>query len=181
MITHAEMMVGTILQFDRSAVLLRKKRIPKVLLKLDVSKAFDTIAWPFLLEVLRAFGFGTTPLNSILRNPIEWATRKPNRAQAWCQAGGIPLASTLHPSHGGAQLLICQSTGRRGHGLGQTAIRHQCSICADDVIQFVYPDRYEANAKRILQIFGDASGPRTNLSKCSIIEIYGAGDALSEM
>jgi hypothetical protein len=40
-------------------VLLRKKRIvPKVLLKLDISKAFDTIAWPFLLEFLRAFGFG---------------------------------------------------------------------------------------------------------------------------
>lgn len=43
---------------QRAAVLLRKKRIPKVLLKLDISKVFDMIAWPFLLEVLRAFGFG---------------------------------------------------------------------------------------------------------------------------
>jgi hypothetical protein len=28
------------------------------LLKLDISKAFDTVAWPFLLDTVRAFGFG---------------------------------------------------------------------------------------------------------------------------
>lgn len=27
-----------------------------LLLKLDISKAFDTLSWPFLLEVLRARG-----------------------------------------------------------------------------------------------------------------------------
>jgi hypothetical protein len=37
---------------------LRKKKIPKALLKLDISKAFDTVSWPFLLDSLRAFGFG---------------------------------------------------------------------------------------------------------------------------
>lgn len=41
---------------QRAAVYLRKNRIPKVLLKLDISKAF---AWPFLLDTLRAFGFSS--------------------------------------------------------------------------------------------------------------------------
>lgn len=39
---------------QRAAVLLRKRKIPKLLLKLDISKAFDTVSWPFLLEVLQA-------------------------------------------------------------------------------------------------------------------------------
>jgi hypothetical protein len=42
---------------QRAGVLIRKKKIPKLLLKLDVSKAFDTVAWPFLLNVMQAMGF----------------------------------------------------------------------------------------------------------------------------
>jgi hypothetical protein len=41
-----------------AAKLLWKRKIPKILLKLDISKAFDTVAWPFLLELMRAWGFG---------------------------------------------------------------------------------------------------------------------------
>lgn len=37
---------------QRAAVLIQKKKSPMLLLKLDISKAFDTLAWPFLLEVL---------------------------------------------------------------------------------------------------------------------------------
>jgi hypothetical protein len=43
---------------QRAAVLIRKRKIPMLLLKLDISKAFDSLSWPFLLEVLRAWGFG---------------------------------------------------------------------------------------------------------------------------
>lgn len=43
---------------QRAAVLIRKKKIPMLLLKLDISKAFDTLSWPFLLEIMRARGFG---------------------------------------------------------------------------------------------------------------------------
>jgi len=43
---------------QRAAVMIRKKKIPTLLLKLDISKVFDTVSWPFLLEVLQAWGFG---------------------------------------------------------------------------------------------------------------------------
>lgn len=42
---------------QRAAMLIKKRKIPSLLLKLDISKAFDTLAWPFLLTVLQAFGF----------------------------------------------------------------------------------------------------------------------------
>lgn len=37
---------------------MHAKRARSVLLKIDVAKAFDTVAWPFLLEVLEYTGFG---------------------------------------------------------------------------------------------------------------------------
>jgi hypothetical protein len=42
----------------RAAILLRKRKLPKFLLKLDISTAFDMVAWSFILEILEAWGFG---------------------------------------------------------------------------------------------------------------------------
>lgn len=43
---------------------LHQKRCPSVLLKIDIAKAFDSVAWPFLIEVLHHIGF--------LRRWINW-------------------------------------------------------------------------------------------------------------
>lgn len=42
----------------KSAKLLRRKKCPSLLLKLDIPKAFDTVTWQFLLQVLQHKGFG---------------------------------------------------------------------------------------------------------------------------
>jgi hypothetical protein len=42
---------------QRAAALIRKKKIPMLLFKLDISKAFYTLSWPFRMEVVQAHGF----------------------------------------------------------------------------------------------------------------------------
>lgn len=39
--------------------LLHKKKKSALFIKLDISKAFDSIGWTFLLEVMEALGFST--------------------------------------------------------------------------------------------------------------------------
>lgn len=41
-----------------SAKLLKQRKILKLLLKLDIAKAFGTISWPFMLQGLQQHGFG---------------------------------------------------------------------------------------------------------------------------
>lgn len=44
---------------------LHALRDPAIMLKLDISKVFDSVQWPFLVEVLRAMGFGARWLDWI--------------------------------------------------------------------------------------------------------------------
>ena len=37
---------------------LHQQKQPRILLKLDITKAFDLVSWPFLLEVMQSLGFG---------------------------------------------------------------------------------------------------------------------------
>jgi hypothetical protein len=45
--------------------LLHKKKIPALFIKLDISKAFNTMSWPFLLEITTHLGFGVRWRNLI--------------------------------------------------------------------------------------------------------------------
>jgi hypothetical protein len=35
-----------------------KRKIPLIFLKLDIAKAFDSLNWGFLIQVVKAMGFG---------------------------------------------------------------------------------------------------------------------------
>jgi len=43
---------------QQTARFLNQQKQARILLKLDISKAFDSVAWPFLLEILQQLDFG---------------------------------------------------------------------------------------------------------------------------
>jgi hypothetical protein len=43
---------------QQMARFLHNRREPRLLLKLDITMAFDSVSWPFLLEVMSHLGFG---------------------------------------------------------------------------------------------------------------------------
>jgi hypothetical protein len=69
------------------------RRCPMMLLKVDLAKAFDTVAWPFLLEVLEHVGF-----------PLRW--------RDWVSAM-LATASTKVMTNGRPGQRICHACGLR--------------------------------------------------------------------
>lgn len=162
-----------------------------LLLKLDISKAFDTLSWPFLLNVLQARGFSevwrrwiatlmSTASSRILLNgqqgPPIIHRRGVRQGDSLSPMLFILAMDILH------RLFLKARADGVIRGLQLPEIKFQCSFYADDVMLFIRPTVQEAVAvKEILTIFGEVSGLRTNLAKCSITPIFGGDDSLEDI
>jgi hypothetical protein len=145
-------------------------------MKLDISKAFDTVDWSFLLEVLRKMGFGehllacicallSTASTRVLLNGSPGA-RVPNRRGL---RQGDPLSPQLFILVMEVLHYALEKATQEGHlaHLAASGLRQRTSIYADDVVAFLRPRVEDLRAfAAILDDFGTASGLRTNLSKC---------------
>jgi hypothetical protein len=151
------------------------------LLKLDISKAFDFMAWPFMLEVLHHLGFrpiwrdiisdllcsSTTQvfLNGILGTMIF---HKRGLGQ------GDPLSPMLF-------ILVMDMLGHMVskaaedgmlHPLARRALQHRISLYAQVAVLFLCLEMTDiAITMDILRLFGVASGLKTNLQKSSLLPI----------
>jgi hypothetical protein len=82
-----------------------KRKIPTLFMKLDISKAFDTVSWPYLLEVMNHLGFGPRWTNWI--------------AALWCTSSSCYLLN----GHLGRRILHCR-------GVRQGTLCHLCFFFA---------------------------------------------------
>lgn len=100
---------------------IHARRTPGVFIKLDISRAFDSLSWPFLFEVLRAKGFG--------QRWMDWMAVLLHSASTKVVVNGVPGRKIMHACglrQGGPYLAdaLCHSNGgphyagAQGHGAG---------------------------------------------------------------
>eukprot|EP00253_Pinus_taeda_P022974 PITA_22974 len=128
---------------------LKQTRQPSMILKLDLSKAFDKLSWTYIQKMLNAFGFSHMP---------SWGIRQ-----------GDPLSPFLF-------ILMAEGLGRLikqshlSHQLKGLSIHNSPTIThqqfVDDNMLFGYPLVQEASRfKTLLNDFSEASGTSINKSK----------------
>eukprot|EP00253_Pinus_taeda_P003053 PITA_03053 len=150
-----------------------------MLLKLDLSKAFDKLSWTYIQHMLSAFGFCsmwvrwimsliTSPQFSILINGIPSRPFKSSRGIRQ----GDPLSPCLFilmaeglGRHIKNALLSCQIKGLSVHNT--PANSHQQFV--NDTMLFGYPSVQEASRfKALLNDFSKASGTNVNCHKSQL-------------
>ena len=160
---------------------LKQKKIPAVLLKLDISKAFDSVSWEFLLQLLQARGFPRKWCDWITIMLLTCSSRilvngdlSPNIQYRRGLRQGDPLSPLLF-------ILVMDCLGRlmdRANdagilsSLGSQPLKFRTSLYADDVMIFLKPTLHDIRAtSEILNLFADATGLRTNYAKSNLIPI----------
>ena len=159
------------------------KKIPGILLFVDFEKAFDTVEWSFIHNVLKRFNFGPVIRHwiSTLYSDVESAVINGGYMTNFFQISrgvrqGCPLSPLLFVL--GAEILaqkIRQSPGCRGIELPQS-VEAKISQFADDTTFICRDtDALKENMK-VLNDFRDISGLRLNKKKTKAMWIGSSKD-----
>jgi hypothetical protein len=152
-----------------------------VLLKVDLAKAFDTVAWPFLLKVLEHIGFPLCWrdwLSALLGTASTRVLINGRPDRRICHERGLrqgdPLSPLLFVIMMDVLNALILEADRRGEltPLPSNNIKHRGSLYADDLVMSLVPTTRDFTCVRqILDLFAGISGLSTNLHKCSITPI----------
>jgi hypothetical protein len=159
------------------AMMFKRLKTPALLIKLDIQKAFDSISWEFLLEILQAKGFGIKWRNWIaclLRTASTRILVNGSLTDFIQHCRGLRQGDPLSPllfvlaMDALAALFALAEERRVLRNIANLQLPHRLSLYADDVIIFANPDPAELKFLReMLHCFGEASGLFTNFIKSS--------------
>jgi hypothetical protein len=120
-----------------------------MLLKLDITKAFDSVSWLFLMEVLRNLGFGQIWCDIISGLLSSSSTQvilngDPGEKKIEYKRGlrqGDPLSPMLFILVMDVLRFMFRKATEEGllQPLARRALQHRISIYADDVVIFLRP------------------------------------------
>lgn len=160
------------------AHIAKKRHIPVCFLSLDIKKAFDSIAWPYLNYTLQKWGFGP--------NFINWITALYNKPKAYVKyAGyksdffniergtrqGCPLSPLIFALLIEPLALVIRSDPTIT-GIEMGGFQHKLCLFADDILLFLSsPQVSGPNLIPILNKFANISGLYINPKKCLALNI----------
>jgi len=161
---------------------LHQQKQAHFLLKLDITKAFDTVSWPFLLEVLQNLGFGpiwrdiisgllATSSTQVLLNG---SAGEKNVHQRGLRQGD-PLSQILFILVMDVMCYLVKRASEEGilQPISRRNLQNRISLYADDVVIFLQPSSSDIRATLdILHLFGEASGLKTNVQKSTVVPIH---------
>lgn len=169
------------LYVQRVIQFLHKRKRPALFIKLDISKAFDSKGWQYLLEVLTALGFSTKWRNwisSLLGSSSSKILINGRPSQNTRHAKGLRQGDPLSPLLFIIAIDLLQRIIEKAaeQGLLQPVLPRQaklrCSLYADDAALFANPSPSELERlQKILRLFVECSGLKVNMTKTEIFPI----------
>jgi hypothetical protein len=164
---------GSLKLVQASAKQLNGRRVFSLLLKVDIARAFDSVSWPFLMQVLHAMGFSRVWRDWISALLLTASTKimlnETSSARVY-HTCGLHQGDLLSPM---LFLLVMEVLGamfRRAdawsllQSLSACPILHCVPLYVDDMVMFLAARHQDLQvAWEILQIFEDASGLGCNM------------------
>ena len=158
-----------------------RTRTPICLIKLDISKAFDTVSWEYLLQMLSHRGFSTRWTNwltALLRFSSSRVMLNGSAGPKLMHARGLrqgdPLSPYLFILAMDVLSRIFDIATEEGHltPLKGRQARLRLSLYADDVMIFTNPVKEDiACIMRTMKAFGEATGLNINMAKSSVATV----------
>jgi hypothetical protein len=169
---------------QQTAKMLHQRKCARILLKLDITKAFDSVSWPFLLEVLKHLGFGQIWCNIVsilLASASSQVMLNGKPGHKIIHRRGLRQGDPLSPMLFILVMdVLCYSIKKAVYDgllkpLTENSVHNRISLYADDVVIFLHPVALDLEITMdILRIFGEASGLKTNMAKSSVFPIHRA-------
>jgi hypothetical protein len=152
-----------------------------LLLKVDITKAFDSVTWLFLLEVLEFIDFlaiWRDSISSLLSTASMRIILNGVSVDAIHHSRGLRQGDSLSPM---LFLMIMEVINTLLHkadgwpplqGLGMHDITHRAAFYVNNLIQFIRPDALDLlTLREIFNLFEGESGLGCNLTKCQMVPI----------